>query len=149
MSKRWGEPTWYFFHTFIEKIGNDFYYQNSEKCIKMYKTICFNLPCPICKEHAMNYVKNNKIDSMITKELMKNFLFNFHNQVNKQLKKPEQNIKILEQYKKITISKAYQFFNQEFYKPDYVSRHFYRWIKNTMKNDLDKFMIVNICYFNE
>ena len=72
MSKRWGEPTWYFFHTFIEKIGNNFYNNNSEKCINIYKTICFNLPCPICKEHAMNYIKNYKIDRMVTKELMKN-----------------------------------------------------------------------------
>ena len=114
MSKRWGEPTWYFFHTFIEKITEEFYNKNSEKCIKIYKTICFNLPCPICKKHAMNYIKNHKIDRMLTRDLMKNFLFNFHNNVNKQLKKPEQNINILEQYKKITISKAYQFFNQEF-----------------------------------
>ena len=44
MSKRWGEPTWYFFHTFIEKITEEFYNKNSEKCIKIYKTICFNLP---------------------------------------------------------------------------------------------------------
>lgn len=147
MSKRWGEPTWYFFHTFIEKITEEFYNKNSEKCIKIYKTICFNLPCPICKKHAMNYIKNHKIDRMLTRDLMKNFLFNFHNNVNKQLKKPEQNINILEQYKKITISKAYQFFNQEFYKQDYVSKHFSGWLKNTIKTDLDKFMIDNICYF--
>jgi len=148
MSKRWGEPTWYFFHTFIEKIGDDFYNKNSEKIIKIYKTICFNLPCPICKSHAMTYIKTHKMDSMVTRVLMKNFLFNFHNHVNKQLKKSLQNINILEQYKKITISRAYKYFNQEFYKQDYVSKNFSGWIHNTIKADIDKFMIGNICYFN-
>jgi hypothetical protein len=149
MSKRWGEPTWYFFHTFIEKITDDFYYKNSKKCIEIYKIICNNLPCPICKEHANNYIKRHKIDNMTTRVLMKMFLFNFHNDVNKRLKKAEISITILEQYQRITISKAYQFFCQEFFKKNYVSRHFSGWIKNKIKEDMEKFMRTNICYFKE
>jgi len=147
MSKRWGEPTWYFFHTFIEKITENFYSKNNEKIIEIYKIICNNLPCPICKEHANNYIKKHKIDRMVTRELMKMFLFNFHNDVNKKLKKAEASIIILEQYKRITISKAYQFFCQEFFKQNYVSRHFSGWIKNKIKGDIDNFMKSNICHF--
>ena len=84
---------------------------------------------------------------MVTRELMKMFLFNFHNDVNKKLKKAEASIIILEQYKRITISKAYQFFCQEFFKQNYVSRHFSGWIKNKIKGDIDNFMKSNICHF--
>jgi hypothetical protein len=147
MSKRWGEPTWYFFHTFIEKITDNFYNNNSKKCIAIYKNICNNLPCPICKEHSNNYIKKYKIDNMVTKDLMKKFLFNFHNEVNRRLKKQEHGINILDQYDRITISKSYSFFCQEFFKINYGSMHFSGWMKNKMKEDIDSFMISNIAHF--
>jgi hypothetical protein len=147
MSKRWGEPTWYFFHVFIEKITGSHYNENHTEFIKIYKLICNNLPCPICKEHAMEYIKKHKIDNMNTRKKMKMFLFNFHNYVNKRLKKTIYKEHILEQYDRINISKAYQFFNQEFYKSQHSQKHFSDWIRNRVKEDLDKFMITNICYF--
>jgi hypothetical protein len=140
MSKRWGEPTWYFFHIFIEKISPAYYNNNSQKCIKMYKDICNHLPCPYCRDDATQYIKNNPIEKMITRDLMKTYLFNFHNFVNKKLKKSIQMPEILDKYKKPHIAKAYRFFCQEFFKPDYVSRHFSHWRRNHLKEEVDKFM---------
>ena len=140
MSKRWGEPTWYFFHIFIEKISPAYYNSNSQKCIKMYRNICENLPCPYCKDDAVKYINTHKIEKMITKDLMKTYLFNFHNHVNKKLNKTVQMPEILDMYKKPHIANAYKFFCQEFFKPDYVSRHFSQWRRNHLKEEIDKFI---------
>lgn len=147
MSKRWGVPTWYFFHTFIEKITEDFYNRNSKTCIDIYVKICNNLPCPICKEHATIYLKKHNIYAITTKDAMKIFLFNFHNDVNKRLKNQQCDITILEQYKRITISKSYQYFCQEFFKINYISKHFSGWIRNKLREEIDAFFHKNICHF--
>jgi len=147
MSKRWGEPTWYFFHTFIEKITDAFYNSNYKKCINVYKIICNNLPCPICREHATNYLRNYKIDDMNTRVKMKIFLLNFHNDVNKRLNKTIYTEAILAQYSRINVIKAYQFFNQEFYVQNYMSKNFSGWIRNKIREELDLFFKNNICHF--
>jgi len=147
MSKRWGEPTWYFFHTFIEKISANFYTNNYKECIELYETICNNLPCPICKVHAVNYLKKHNVKNMNTKTKMKIFLFQFHNSVNKRLKKSVYPEEILEQYKKIKLKNAYRFFEQEFYRKNYGSRNFSSWIRNRMKEKFDTFLTKNIQHF--
>ena len=43
-------------------------------------------------------------------------------------------------YKNTHIATAYRFFSQEFFKPDYISKHFSQWRRNYLKEDLDKFM---------
>ena len=85
MSKRWGNPTWFFFHIYVEKISPDFYNTNYKRCIGVIKYI-YNLPCPFCKN--INILKINPIDKMVTKDLLRVYLFNFHNWVNKKLNKP-------------------------------------------------------------
>jgi hypothetical protein len=147
MSKRWGEPTWYFFHTFIEKISQNFYNDNYKECIEIYKIICNNLPCPICKDHAIKYLKDNNVDKMNTRYKMKIFLFNFHNSVNERLKKKIYSEEILEQYQRITLKNAYKFFEQEFYKKNYFTHNFSSWIRNKMKESLDEFFVNNIQHF--
>lgn len=147
MSKRWGEPTWYFFHTFIEKITPFRYSSIHVEIINIYETICKNLPCPLCRDHAMKYLKGNNIKGMVTRDKMKMFLFNFHNDVNVRLNKSKQPIQMLEQYKRINIIRAHQYFEQEFYKQDYISKHFSGWIKNQLKYRLNAFFRENICHF--
>lgn len=140
MSKRWGQPTWFFFHIFIEKISPSYYNNNSQKCIKMYKDICNHLPCPFCRTDALKYIKDNPIEKMITRDLMKSYLFNFHNHVNKKLKKQLCMPEILDIYKKTHISTSYKFFCQEFFRVDYVSKHFSQWRRNHLKETIHKFM---------
>ena len=94
----------------------------------------------ILQEDATKYINKNKIEKMITRDLMKTYLFNFHNHVNKKLKKPVQMPEVLEIYKKPHISKAYKFFCQEFFKPDYVSKHFSQWRRNHLKEEVNKLM---------
>ena len=57
MSKRWGVPTWYFFHTFAEKITENLFLSKRLECLELLEEICTNLPCPYCKEHSVDYLK--------------------------------------------------------------------------------------------
>ena len=87
MSKRWSHPTWAFFHTFGEKVEESFYNRNRDICLQIIKTICGLLPCPVCRVHATRYMKRINIQQLPTKEHFKNMLFNFHNDVNRRLRK--------------------------------------------------------------
>lgn len=79
----WGEPIWTFFHTLAEKIKPEYYQKKSKELFDIITLICKNLPCPICTEHATNYLNKISILSLKTKDDMKLMLFQFHNEVNK------------------------------------------------------------------
>lgn len=110
----WGKATWYLFHTLAEKVKDEYFLQiKKELCNNIYK-ICSCLPCELCREHALEYVKNINFDNIQTKVDFKRMLFNFHNVVNKnknyQIYKYED---LDEQYKKGHLIKIINnFFNQ-------------------------------------
>ena len=85
MSKRWGTPTWYFLHTLIEKLDSNYYKKISNSVTNLIVDLFGNLPCPYCKDHALQYIKKNNIYKIKTKEGMRIYLFNFHNNVSKRL----------------------------------------------------------------
>jgi len=88
MTNNWGRPTWLFLHTFIEKMDPTFYINNKSIIIAFIKRICNNLPCNICDKHARKYLINLTPSSVPTKLHMEQFLFTFHNNVNKRIQKP-------------------------------------------------------------
>jgi hypothetical protein len=80
---KWGEPTWFLFHTLAYKVKEaDFPKVRSELLGNIYN-ICSNLPCPICAEHAVEYMKKINFNSIQTRRQLIDLLFNFHNEVNK------------------------------------------------------------------
>ena len=87
MSRIWATPVWNFFHTFAEKINEKFYEKNSITCYKIIKLICHILPCPYCKRHASIYINKINPFTLKKKEDFRIMLFNFHNSVNKRLRK--------------------------------------------------------------
>jgi len=78
----WGNATWYLFHTLAYKLKPE--YENEVKeLFKQIVNICHHLPCPECKDHAVQFL--NKVNiSIVTssKENLINFLWDFHNIVN-------------------------------------------------------------------
>ena len=78
-----GKYTWYFFHTFAEKIKEDKFYSHREILFSIIKDTCSVLPCPNCRSHAIASLKNVNWDNIKTKTDFKSFLFNFHNIINK------------------------------------------------------------------
>ena len=52
--KVWGNNIWYLFHTIAYKIKEDEFNNIKQDLFYIVKTICQNLPCPECSEHATN-----------------------------------------------------------------------------------------------
>ena len=86
--KQWGNACWYLFHTLAEKLKPE-YEKDIPIIIRNILSICKNLPCPVCSSHAKRHIMNIKINNINTKTELKLFLFNFHNNVNKQLGKKD------------------------------------------------------------
>ena len=97
--EQWGNITWYLFHGIAEKIKEDKFSENKELIINIIKSICGNLPCPECSEHASKTLNNINFNSINTKDELKDFLFKFHNIVNQRTKK--------EEFKKEELDKKY------------------------------------------
>ena len=81
-SMKWGEPTWFMFHTIAEKIKPEFYIQYRSEIMNIIRIICNTLPCPICANHATQYMQNIHDSQLSTKEDLQRMLWAFHNSVN-------------------------------------------------------------------
>jgi len=79
---RWGPPTWFLFHTLAHKIRDEQFSKIKNELLTNIITICRNLPCPKCAEHATDYMSKINIGAIHTKDDLKNMLFKFHNDVN-------------------------------------------------------------------
>ena len=79
---KWGEPTWFMFHTIAEKIKPEQYAQYRGELLNIIQTISSTLPCPICATHATQYTKNITEAQIATKTDFQNMLWSFHNSVN-------------------------------------------------------------------
>jgi len=78
----WGEPTWYLFHTVAEKVKPEIFPQIRVELLNLIHTICNLLPCPICANHAREYMSKINFNAIQTKEQLQIMLWNFHNTVN-------------------------------------------------------------------
>tara|TARA_B100001093_G_C26850811_1_gene1025065 strand:- start:2923 stop:3387 length:465 start_codon:yes stop_codon:yes gene_type:complete len=84
----WGPNIWYFFHALAEKINNDKFIENKSNLVELIKIICSNLPCPECSNDAIEVINKTNFNVINTKEDFKNYIFNFHNHVNKKIGNP-------------------------------------------------------------
>jgi sulfur relay (sulfurtransferase) DsrC/TusE family protein len=84
----WGSITWLLFHSFAEKINEEHFAGIKDRFITFIKDTCFNLPCPICSNHALEVLKQSNMNLINTKADMIEFLRQFHNIVNIKLDKP-------------------------------------------------------------
>lgn len=85
---KWGQPTWFLFHTLAEKVKPEFFYFICKPLLNIIFKICNNLPCPDCANHATKYLQGINLDTITTKEQLKNMLWHFHNIVNDKKKYP-------------------------------------------------------------
>ena len=88
MSKQqWGNATWYLFHTLAYKLKSEFT-SDVRILLDFVYTICNNLPCPVCQAHAMKILSIVNKSRITSKETLVDFLWSFHNNVNKSLNLP-------------------------------------------------------------
>lgn len=79
----WGAPVWFFFHTIAEKIKNESFQLLRYELLNNIYSVAINLPCPICSNHAKEYLDRINFNAIQNKNDLKNMLFQFHNEVNK------------------------------------------------------------------
>ena len=85
--QQWGNSTWYLFHGLSHKLKIE--HESFAKEIALYfLKISNNLPCDHCSDHASKILRQCNINNITTKEVLKDFIWKFHNIVNKELKKP-------------------------------------------------------------
>jgi hypothetical protein len=86
---KWGEPTWFLFHTLAEKIKPEYYQDLRKELLNLIYTICSNLPCPNCAKHAVEYLNAINFNTLTTKDSLQMMLYHFHNEVNRRKRFPE------------------------------------------------------------
>ena len=52
---KWGEPTWFMFHTLAEKIKPEYFQEIRMDLLNIIYTICTNLPCPDCARQSCRF----------------------------------------------------------------------------------------------
>jgi hypothetical protein len=80
---KWGEPTWFLFHTLAEKIKPEYFEEVRKELLNIIYTICSNLPCPNCTKHAIEYLNAINFTTIATKDSLRIMLYKFHNEVNR------------------------------------------------------------------
>lgn len=80
---KWGKPTWFLFHTLAEKVSESQFHTIRKELLDIIYSICTNLPCPDCANHARTYLDGINFNTIQTKQDLKMMLFIFHNTVNK------------------------------------------------------------------
>ena len=145
--KMWSRPTWFFFHGFAEKINEEFYRKNYILCWNnIIKTICNNLPCPICKSHASKYISTVKHGEINTKERLKLYLFNFHNSVNRHLGYRKYNYNELEKYKRLHIIRTFNMMYVNLTR-QYYGDKMYGWVRKRELTNTLSYMKKIINYY--
>lgn len=79
---KWGEPFWNLFHVLAEKIREEHFDQVRQGLLNLIYTICSNLPCPDCTNHAVHYLNGVNFNAIQRKDQLRDMLYNFHNAVN-------------------------------------------------------------------
>lgn len=84
----WGRYTWLLFHTCVYKVKNENDYNTINTLKSFVSKICNLIPCSTCREHSIEYLRKNNINTVKTKTELKLYLYKFHNNVNKMLGEP-------------------------------------------------------------
>jgi hypothetical protein len=79
---KWGPAIWFLLHTLSIKIREDRFKSIRVELINHIYSICTNLPCPICSQHAKGYLNGINFNTIQTKDDLKRLLWAFHNEVN-------------------------------------------------------------------
>ena len=106
--KEWGQALWKFFHILPGKINEPSCSPETIRTIFLYiKNICRVLPCPICSQHATEYLSKINDNKCITKKNLKDILYVFHNNVNKRNNTKLYAYQNLNEYDKYNIIQVY------------------------------------------
>ena len=141
----WGTITWYLFHSLAEKANSD---SIVPELVNNICLLCGNLPCPLCTEHAADFISKSNFQHIKTREQLISALHVFHNHTNRTLNKPHFAKEQLSIYKTANVVKILRAFfsiwEQHLISNRAMMHTFYR--KRAM-NSFHDFINNNIRYF--
>jgi hypothetical protein len=88
-TKRWGTPLWLFIHLFCNLIHDSFFIEKRTHVLQLLHSLLNTLPCPYCDKDTQIYLKKHDLFRVRTKTDLIQYFFDFHNHVNRKLKKSE------------------------------------------------------------
>jgi hypothetical protein len=117
--KPWGKITWYFIHTFCERINPQFFMDRKSECFALLSNVCSMIPCPTCRHHALQYLKNNPLNRIVrNKDDLKAYFYRFHNQatLNGNPMARAADVSVIDMYKKANFKRIIDAFRTEYMK---------------------------------
>lgn len=147
----WGEPTWFMLHTLAEKVKDDYFDTVCKELLQTIYSICSNLPCPMCAEHAIEYIKHSNFFRITSKKDLKQFLCIFHNVINKKKNYPQFDINLLtDKYSYASTKPIIYNFLEHFQKRNknmkMLANDMYRM---RIVNGIKQWLSINIIYFDD
>ena len=79
---KWGPHIWRYFHTMSQKVKPEYFDIVKRDLINFTIKICNTLPCPVCSQHASEYMRSINFNNIKTKEDLIQLFYVFHNAVN-------------------------------------------------------------------
>lgn len=85
-----GQGTWAYLNIHVAQIPNGIMTtEQKAQTIVLLETILQNYPCIVCRAHAQQYLETHSLQNILqTAEDAREWVFNFHQDVNNKLKKP-------------------------------------------------------------
>lgn len=149
MSKsEWGNAVWILFHTLGSKIDEEYLLENKRDVIIFIQNVCSNLPCPYCASHALQVLKNARLENIRSKDDLKYFFWSFHNIVNDKLNKEKVEYSFLEKYDRAVTYNVILNFKQKFSHRPYndkmlMEKFSFDRVKNDIFSFLDNLLVNN------
>lgn len=86
----WGPIFWTMMHITTLGYPDAPTEQERQAAIDFFESLRYTIPCPICKQHYSDNLTEHPVREAIgSKQALIRWLFNIHNKVNQQLKKPQ------------------------------------------------------------
>ena len=85
--KIWGKHAWLFLHTITLNYPDEPTLSDKQNYKSFFESLIDILPCPTCREHYEENIKNNPIQ-LNSKEDLVRWLIKIHNNVNERKNKP-------------------------------------------------------------
>ena len=120
---KWGTPVWYFLHCIASNIKSNFFQSNRQEVLKVVYLICTNLPCPLCSNHAKQYLDGVNFNNITKREDLERQLYLFHNSVNKRKGFPLFPENQLTKYKNVNMQNIINGFVKAYNVPNTLNIH--------------------------
>lgn len=148
---KWGEPTWFLFHTLSVKIKEEEFVRVKDDLLNLVYSICINLPCPICSDHAKEYFKTINFKAIQSKTQLIDFFHQFHNMVNKRKHfEPFPRDQVEEKYSKAITKNIFLYFQQSFKDESYNPKHISdQYIRQRVLKGFNEWFYKNLYAFDE